>query len=170
MATWTGLVREVGQSVVDLLRAELADVSADLGRSGQRLGKGLALAGLALVLAFWALGLLLALLVMLLALVLPVWAAAAIVLVVFVLGAWLALALAQRDFAAVENPALTVRRHLDDHLAWWQSRLATLEAEATAASTEASGSGPTAADYGLPVGSSMGMGSGRPVGMEEDDL
>lgn len=128
MAAWTLLVRDVARSVVDLLRLELADLASDLGKTQRRLIRALGLAGLAVMLGFWALGLLVATLVLALGLLVPAWAAALIVLSLFLLSGWLVVRHVLRELAAIENPLATARRHLDDHLGWWQNRLADLDA------------------------------------------
>ena len=122
--SWSALVREIGEAFLALLRAEVEAVARDLGDSGRALLRALVLAGLAFGVAFWALGLVVYLAVELLALVLPRWGAVGIVLAVFVLAAAILAAVAARRLRAVESPAATVRRRMEDSRRWWRERIA----------------------------------------------
>lgn len=122
--TWRALVRDLGEALLDLLRAEVAALASDLGASGRALARALVLAAVAGAVAFWALGLLIYLAVELLALVLPRWGAAAIVLGLFVLAAAALLASARTRLRAIEPPDATLRRRLADSRRWWRERVA----------------------------------------------
>jgi hypothetical protein len=123
VAGWLRLFRALGQSLLDVLRAEAAALGEDFARSARRLAVAVGLAFGLLCVAFWLLGLLLLLAVELLALVLPRWGAVGIVTAVLVLvGVTLAL-LARRRWRELESPARTVGRRWADHLAWWQDRV-----------------------------------------------
>jgi hypothetical protein len=126
MSGWSERMRGLGRSVVELLRAELAALSDDLGRSRRLAGQGLTALAVGLALVFWAVGALVTFVVLVLAIWLPAWAAVGLVLLLLVAAAAAALRQARARFAAVENPLATVRRHVDDHLVWWQGQLAEL--------------------------------------------
>jgi len=123
MAVWGETFRNLGQSVLGVLRAEAAAVEADLRRTGQQAAGAAGLLGAAVVVAFWTVGLLIAAIVAVLALWLPVWGAALVVLALFaaVTGglAWLGV----RRLKEIENPAASIRRRVSDHLDWWQNTL-----------------------------------------------
>jgi hypothetical protein len=122
-ASWKARVREIGESFLALLRAELAALAADLGRSGRALVRALLLVAVAFGVGFWTLGLVLYFAIELLALVLPRWGAVGVVLALFVLVT-IALVLAARwKFAAVESPAATLQRRLDENRRWWRERV-----------------------------------------------
>ena len=121
--SWSALVREIGEAFLALLRAEVEAVARDLGDSGRALLRALVLAGFAFAVAFWALGLIVYLAVELLALVLPRWGAVGIVLAVFVLASAILAAVAARRLRAVESPAATVRRRMEDNRRWWRERI-----------------------------------------------
>jgi hypothetical protein len=123
MQGWIDLFRSLGESLVEVLRAEVGSLQEDLKRSGRSFGVALGLFGAAALLLFWILGLLVFSVVSILAIWLPMWAAALIVLALFTLVAGL---LVWRGVAAmrqVENPVDSVKRHVDDHLDWWQTNL-----------------------------------------------
>jgi len=123
MQAWIELFRTLGESLVEVVRAETTALQADLKTSGRHMAVALGLLGAAVLLLFWVLGLLIFFLIALLSTWLQLWAAALIVLVVFagVMGAlaWLGV----RRFRFVENPVDSVKRHVDDHLDWWQNGL-----------------------------------------------
>lgn len=123
MAGWIDMFRALGESLIEVLRAEMATLQEDLTRSGRNLGGALAFLGVVLILSFWILGLLIFSLVALLYVWLPLWASALIVLLLFaaVAGAfgWLGM----KRMRQVENPVATVRRRVDSHLDWWQNSL-----------------------------------------------
>jgi Putative Actinobacterial Holin-X, holin superfamily III len=120
---WIRRFRELGDGLLAVLRAELATLQQDLARSGRHLGVALGLLGGALVILFWWVALLIALLVAVLALWLQLWAAILAVLLLFTAGAAVLAWLGWRRWRRVENPVETVRRHVDDHLDWWQNGL-----------------------------------------------
>jgi hypothetical protein len=120
LARWLQLVRSLGEALLEVLRAELAALQGDVQRSGRHLGIGLALLGGAAMLAFWAVGLVVFVLITLLALWLPLWGAALVVLALFLIGTAILALLGKKRLMEVENPVSSVRRRLDDHLAWWQ--------------------------------------------------
>lgn len=123
MAGWLRLFRALGQSLLDVLRAEAVALGEDLSRSAHRLLAAIGLAIALLFVAFWLLGLVLLLAVELLALILPRWGAVgSVAAALVVVGAALAF-LARRRWRELESPARTVRRRWSDHLAWWQDRV-----------------------------------------------
>jgi hypothetical protein len=87
------------------------------------MGLALAFFGAAALLSFWVLGLLVFLLVTLIDIWLPLSAAAGIVFVIFFVAMLILGWLGYRRYLLVENPVDSVKRHVDDHLDWWQNGL-----------------------------------------------
>ena len=87
------------------------------------MGLALAFFGAAVLLSFWVLGLLVFLAIAVLSIWLQLWAAALIVLGVFALVMGVLILLGRRRLRLVENPVDSVKRHVDDHLDWWQNGL-----------------------------------------------
>ncbi len=58
MGGWIEMFRGLGESLLDVLRAEVATLQEDLARSGRIAGGALILLGVALILSFWVVGLL----------------------------------------------------------------------------------------------------------------
>ncbi|HSS75590.1 MAG TPA: phage holin family protein [Thermoanaerobaculia bacterium] len=120
MTGWIDLFRSLGESLLEVLRAELAGLQDDLQRSGRHFGVALGLFAAAAVLFFWLIGLLLFALIALLHIWLPLWGAALVVLALFVIAIAILAFLGMRRMRKVENPVETVRQRLDNHLDWWQ--------------------------------------------------
>lgn len=147
MSGWNERMRGLGRSVVELLRAEVAALSDDLASSRRVAGEGLVALVIGLAVAFWAVGAAVAFVALVLAIWLPAWAAVGLVLLLLVGVAVLALRRARERFAAVENPLGTVRRHVDEHLSWWQGQLQDLrETAAVGATIDEASSSPTGSD------------------------
>lgn len=124
MQGWIDLFRSLGESLIEVLRAESTALQTDLKTSSRHLLWALILFGAAAMLLFWVIGLSVFLLITLLAIKLPLWASALIVLgLFFVAMAGLGLVGYFRFLRRVENPVDTVKRHVDDHLDWWQNGL-----------------------------------------------
>jgi hypothetical protein len=123
MAGWIDLFRSLGESLLEVWRAELAALQEDFQRLSRHLGVALGLLGAALILLFWIVGLLLFVLIALLHVWLPWWGAALIVLLLFILAAGLLVKLGISRLRQAENPVETVRRRVDNHLDWWQHGL-----------------------------------------------
>ena len=123
MGGWIDMFRSLGESLLEVLRAELQTLQEDLTRSGRHLGVALGFLGVALILLFWLLGLLITLFVALLCIWLQVWASILIVLLLFAAGTGLLVWLGLKEMRKAENPVETFRRHADDHLDWWQNNL-----------------------------------------------
>ena len=122
--SFTELFSALHRSLLDVLRAELETLAGDLSSSGRRLGSALSLLALAAVVAAVFIGVLVLAAIAALALVLPMWGAALTVAGVLGLTVTILAALGLRRLRTVENPAETVRRRVNDHLTWWQTRLA----------------------------------------------
>lgn len=120
---WSEAFRDLGSAVLALLQAELEALERELARSGRSAAIAVGLFGAAAAVGFWTVGLGLYFLVQLLAVWLPLWAASLIVTALFgaVAGglAWAGL----RKLREFENPLVTARRRMDDHMDWWQDRI-----------------------------------------------
>lgn len=121
--TWTELVRELGLSIIDLLRAESRALQRDLAVSGKRAGVALGMLAIAAVLVFWSLGVATVVVVAVLSLWLPLWGAALTTLALVLLKAAILAWLGSRGLRKIEPPSVTVARHVDDLRAWWSEDL-----------------------------------------------
>jgi hypothetical protein len=121
--TWTELVRELGLSIIDLLRAETRALQADLARSGKTAGIAAGLFAAAAAIVFWSLAMATVVVVVVLALWLPLWGAAALTLALMLLTAGVLVFVANRMLRSLEPPGVTVARHVDDLRTWWAEDL-----------------------------------------------
>jgi hypothetical protein len=120
---WLDLIRSLGGALLDLLQAEASALRSDLAASGRAAARAIIVLGIAAALLFWAVGAATLALVEVLALWLPRWGATSTVAGVLMLAALVAVYLGRRSLCSLEPPAATVRRHLGDHVAWWQERV-----------------------------------------------
>lgn len=120
---WLDMIRDVGVAFGDLARAELAAIADDLGRSGRALVRALIVAAVAAACAFWSFGLAVYFAVELLARWLPRWGAVGVVWALSTLATVVLLFLVRARLAAIEAPAETVRRRMDDSRRWWRTRI-----------------------------------------------
>jgi len=121
--TWRDLLRSLGDSLLEVVEAEVAALKSDLGASGRRLQAALVLGGLAVFLLFWAVGAAGLVLFQVMTIWLPAWGAALVVFAVFFLLALILALVTRQRLRAIEPPVDTVRRRFDDHAAWWQSHV-----------------------------------------------
>ena len=122
-SSWADLFRALGDAFSVLMTSEVAALREDLAESKRRLVAALTVAVLALFALFWAIGAATIVVFEALCIVVSRWLAALIVLLfLLAIGAILA-RIAVLRFRAIEPPAATARRHLDDHVAWWQSSI-----------------------------------------------
>lgn len=131
--SWLGISRQLGQSLLELLKAELEALGSDLGASAQKLLRIGGVLAAALFLAFWSIGILAYLAVELLNIVLPPWAASLTVLAVFVLATVVCGSIAKRRIGRLESPTATLSRRFEDHRDWWESRIVGQELPASEA-------------------------------------
>ena len=120
---WIDLLRSLGESLLGVAEAEATALKGDLRASGRQLLLVGVFAGAAAFLCFWVVGAAGFVLFQVLTIWLPRWGAAAIVLVMFLLLAGILALLARQKLRAIELPVDTVRRHYDDHRAWWQNQV-----------------------------------------------
>ncbi len=120
---WGDLLRSLGGAFGDVLRSELDALGEDLSGSARRLAVICGLFLLALFGVFWAVGLLAYLSVEVLSFWLPRWAAALGVFLLVVLVALGLVAVARMRLRELEKPADTVRRHVREHVDWWETRV-----------------------------------------------
>jgi len=123
LSNWVDLVRSLGGSLIEVLRAEVDALKEEFASSGRHLGVGLVFLAGAGALLFWTLGALIFTLGAVLAIWLQVWAAALIVVGVFLSAAALLVFLGLRQLKKFQNPMESLSQHLKDHLDWWQHTL-----------------------------------------------
>lgn len=124
MRGWFGMLRSLNTSLISVWRAELAALLDDLSSSGRRLRSALLLLALAGSLLVLLIGTLVFTAIAALSLVMPLWGASLTVAGVLALAVAIVAGVGLSRLKTVETPAATVRRRFDDHLDWWNRRLA----------------------------------------------
>ncbi len=122
-AGWIARVRGLGAAFLEVVRAELAALAADLAASGRTLVRALVLFAAAFAFAFWTLALAIYFLIEVLALWLPRWGAVGAVLALFALTALAFAWRAASRFRQIEAPAAAVGRRWSAHVEWWRGRV-----------------------------------------------
>lgn len=120
---WIDLFRALGSSLIEVFRAELDAFKEEMARSGHHLVRGVALLAAAFFVLFWTLGAMLFAAGAVLAIWLQPWAAALIVMGIFLVVAVLLAWLGMRRLRRFESPVASFKERLDDHLDWWQHTL-----------------------------------------------
>ena len=123
MGRWRRKVTDLGRAGLDLVVSEIDAVVTDFGASGRGLLKASIFFGAATAAAFWAIGVFTYFLVQVLALWLPLWGAAVVVVCLLLGVAVLLVWLGKRVLREMESPVATVRRHVRDHVDWWQDEI-----------------------------------------------
>lgn len=123
LRSWMEQFRALGQSYLDLVRAEWDQLLRELMVSVKKLGIGSALLIAAGMVAFWWVAVLAFFLIMVIAIWLPVWASAGIVLLILLLIMGVLAGIGISRLKSIENPVDTVGQRWDDHLDWWENRL-----------------------------------------------
>jgi membrane protein implicated in regulation of membrane protease activity len=135
---WGDLFRDLGQSLLTVIRAEIAALGEELSDSARQAGMGAGFFAAAGALAFWTLGVGTYALVQLAALWLPLVGAAFLVTGLFAAGTGLVAYLGVRRLRKVNNPGGLLRQRLEDHTAWWQGSLLSVPADEARDALEAS--------------------------------
>lgn len=116
-------LRAINSAFFAVLRAELEALTADLGAAGRRYASGALLLAVTLAIGAVLLAVLVFVAIAVLALWLPWWGAGLVVAGVLLLVG-LACGFAAMRQLRGENPGQIVQRHVNDHLDWWQRRVA----------------------------------------------
>jgi hypothetical protein len=117
---WKRRVLNLGSSLSELWRAEVAALQEDLVASARRVGGASILLLVGGILLLWALGALTLTAFEALAIVLPRWAAGTILTAVLGLVGAILLIAGRGRIRKTETPTQTVRRHVEEHREWWE--------------------------------------------------
>jgi hypothetical protein len=125
MEDWLAALRELGESFLDVLRAEVASFQRDVAASGRLVLKGARIVVIGLVLLFWLMGTLVFASVALLSsgFGLPLWQGALIVGGVLLVGVLAMRFWAVATFRRVKSPGDLARSHGQEHADWLKSEL-----------------------------------------------
>lgn len=128
-------LRAINSAFLAVLRAEIDALNSDLSAAAKRFLTGVLLVAVALGIAGVLLAVLVFVAIALLSLWLPPWGAGLVVAAVLALAAALCWMAAMRRVQG-ETPSAIVRRHVNDHLDWWQTRVAREDSVAAPAAAD----------------------------------
>jgi len=134
---WIELVRSLGAALLEVYRAEAAELKDDVRKSSIHLAWAVGLMIGAGMIGFWTIAAFIYFLIQLLALWLPLWGAAGVVLLVLVLTVLALVWLGTRRLKRWENPVETIGRRVRDHRAWLEDHLLPDEDERSEPRTDA---------------------------------
>lgn len=123
ISSWLELFQSLREAFMEVVRAEVRALRSDFELSKRQLGRAAGLAILTVFVLFWAVGVLVLLLIQVAGLWLPAWAAALLVLVALLLVALGLAASARSTLRKIEEPSATIRRHVQDHMDWWEDQI-----------------------------------------------
>lgn len=126
MGFFTRHLKRLGLAALNLVSAELAEVSHELGRTGRLATRNVLEWAVVFALSFWFVGTLTFAAIAGLSLVWPPWASALVVSAVYLVGAMIVAAIARRGLRSLESPVATVRRRIDGHVEFWRDELEAL--------------------------------------------
>lgn len=138
---WLSGLGGLGRAFIDVLEAEWSALTADLGRSGRILLRGLAIVVVALVILGWVAGLLSLALIFFLDQYLPTWAAVLIVAAALTLLALALLLWGRSVLDRFEPPTAVVQSHVEGHVEWVRGEIRRAAASGEEADDGVRGSG-----------------------------
>ena len=124
-ADWLGTLRSLGDSFLDVLRAELVSLQRDLKASAKSLLHGTRLLVVALIFIFWMMGSLVFAAIAWLnhQADLSIWLAALVVATALLLASIVMYLWARATLHRVRGPGRTAREHARQHVAWLKTEL-----------------------------------------------
>ena len=123
ISSWLELFQSLREAFVEVMRAEVLSLRRDFELSKRQLARVAGLAVLTVFVLFWAVGVVVLLLIQVGTLWLPAWAAALLVLIVLLLVALGLAASARSTLRKIEEPKAMIRRHVQDHMDWWEDQI-----------------------------------------------
>ena len=120
---WVALFQSLREAFIGVMEAEGRSLRLDFELSKRQLARAGGLAALAVFVCFWAIGVLVLLLVLVASLWLPIWAASLVVLALLVLMGLALVAGARGSLRRIEAPKAMIRRHVQEHVDWWEDEI-----------------------------------------------
>lgn len=123
ISSWIELLQSLREAFIGVVAAEVRALRLDFDLSRRHLFRALGFAALAIFIVFWAIGVFILLLIQVAAIWLPVWAASLVVLAVLSSLGLALLAAARSNLRRTEAPGVMLRRHVQDHMDWWEDEI-----------------------------------------------
>lgn len=136
---WIELIRGLGAALLEVYRAEAAELGSEVRASAKHLAWAAGLFLAAAMIGFWALAAGIYFLIQVLALWLPLWGASGVVLLLLVLTLLVLAGVGIWKLRKWENPAESMRRRLAEHRVWIDEHLLPAEEAPGESAAEESG-------------------------------
>ena len=121
--SWIELLQSLREAFIGVMQAEVRSLRVDFELSKRHLGRALGLSAVAIFVVFWVIGVMVLLLIQVAGIWLPAWAASLVVLVFLAILAMALFAGAKSNFQRIEAPKAMIRRHVQEHMDWWEDEI-----------------------------------------------
>lgn len=121
--SWLELFLSLREAFIGVMQAELKALRLDFELSKRQLGRAIGFAALTVFVVFWAIGVGVLLLIQVASVWLPPWAATLSILTLLVIVGVILLGAARRSLHRIETPKAMIRRHVQEHMDWWEDEI-----------------------------------------------
>ena len=121
--SWIELLQSLREAFIGVMQAEVRSLRVDFELSKRHLGRALGLSAVAIFVVFWVIGVMVLLLIQVAGIWLSAWAASLVVLVFLAILAMALFAGAKSNFERIEAPKAMIRRHVQEHMDWWEDEI-----------------------------------------------
>jgi len=123
ISSWVALFESLRQAFIGVMQAEVSSLRLDFELSKRNLVRAIGLAAGAIFVVFWAIGVVVFLLIQVVGLWLPLWASTLVVLVFLVVVGMALIVTARGSLRRIEAPKAMIRRHVQEHVDWWEGEI-----------------------------------------------
>ncbi len=121
--SWIALFQSLRDAFVGVMEAEVQSLRLDFELTKRHIGQAIGFAVLAVFVCFWVIGVFVLLLVQVAGIWLPNWAASLVVLAFLSLCGMGLVAAARERLRRIEAPKAMIRRHVQEHMDWWEEEV-----------------------------------------------
>lgn len=123
ISSWVALFESLREAFIGVMQAEARSLRLDFELSKRNLVRAIGLAAGATFVVFWAIGVIVFLLIQVVGLWLPVWASTLVVLGLLVVVGIALVVAARASLRRIEAPKAMIRRHVQEHVDWWEGEI-----------------------------------------------
>ena len=121
--SWIELFQSLRDAFIAVMEAEVQSLRLDFELTKRHIGQAIGFAAVAVFICFWVIGVLVLLLVQVASIWLPDWAASLVVLAFLSLCGMGLVAAARERLRRIEAPKTMIRRHVQEHVVWWEEEV-----------------------------------------------
>jgi hypothetical protein len=123
ISNWVELIQSLREAFLGVVQAEARSLRLDFELSKRQLVRAIGLAVCAIFVGFWAVGVIVYLLIQVAGLWLPPWAATLVVLAFLLIVGMALVTGARGNLRRIEAPKELIRRHVQEHVDWWEDEI-----------------------------------------------